>query len=198
MDVVTHYLEFCLRLGRHIDGIVDAYYGPPEIAERVEAEELREPSSLVRDAAALLSSLEDDKSGREPSRLAALPARRARDRRAPARGRGDGYEDEVERCYGVRPEWVPEDAFETVHRQLDEVLPGPGSLAERYQAWHEEDGLRGEELATVFMGLADDFRARTQAMVGLPEGESVEVQYVSDKPWAAFNYARAPSAGSAS
>jgi hypothetical protein len=60
MDVVSSYLELCLRLGRHVEGLVDAYYGPPEIFERVEAEELRGPSRLVRDAAGLLTSLEDD------------------------------------------------------------------------------------------------------------------------------------------
>ena len=30
-DVVGAYLELGLRLGRHVDGFVDAYYGPPEI-----------------------------------------------------------------------------------------------------------------------------------------------------------------------
>ena len=28
MDVITSYLELCLRLGRHVDGLVDSYYGP--------------------------------------------------------------------------------------------------------------------------------------------------------------------------
>ena len=44
---VERYLELCLRLGRHIDGLVDAYYGPAEISERVDAEELRDPAALV-------------------------------------------------------------------------------------------------------------------------------------------------------
>ena len=41
MDVVTSYLQLGLRLGRHVDGLVDAYYGPPELAAAVEAEPLR-------------------------------------------------------------------------------------------------------------------------------------------------------------
>jgi hypothetical protein len=29
--VAERYLELCLRLGRHVDGLVDAYYGPADI-----------------------------------------------------------------------------------------------------------------------------------------------------------------------
>ena len=187
-DIALEYLELCLRLGRHIDGLVDAYYGPPEISERIDAEELREPSTLAGDASALLESLDD--AGFGESRRRWLRAQVVGLETVALRLSGDeiAYEDEVERCYGVRPEWTPEDAFAEAHRELEEVLPGQGSLADRYQAWREDDGLEGEELAAVFQGLVDDFRSRTEAMLGLPDGESVEVDYVSDEPWAAFNY----------
>jgi len=35
--LVEDYLTLGLRLGRHIDGMVDAYYGPPGLARAVEA-----------------------------------------------------------------------------------------------------------------------------------------------------------------
>jgi hypothetical protein len=188
MDVVSSYLELCLRLGRHVEGLVDAYYGPREISERVDAEELCEPSSLVRDAAGLLTSLEDD--GLDETRRQWLRSQLVGLETVARRLAGEEivYEDEVERCYGVRPEWVADDVFAAAHRELDEVLPGSGSLADRYQAWREGDTLQGEELSTVFQTLIEDFRARTEALFGLPQGESVEVEYVSDKSWAAFNF----------
>jgi len=34
-DPVSRYLELGLRVGRHLDRFVDAYYGPPDLAERV-------------------------------------------------------------------------------------------------------------------------------------------------------------------
>ena len=34
-DLVERYLALGLRLGRHVDGFVDAYYGPPELAARM-------------------------------------------------------------------------------------------------------------------------------------------------------------------
>jgi hypothetical protein len=174
------YLEFCLRLGRHVDGLVDAYYGPAEIKERVDAEELRDPPALVQDAASLLDQADDDWLHAQLVGLETVARKLA--------GEDIPYEDEVERCYGVRPEWVPEESFEAAHGELDEALPGNGSLAERYQAWREGDGLQGDSLAAFFDGLAEDFRSRTKALLDLPDGESIQVDYVSDEPWTAFNY----------
>lgn len=188
MDVVTSYLGLGLRLGRHIEGLVDAYYGPAEISGQVEAEALREPAELVADAARLLESLEDgglDEDRRRWLRAQVVGLETVARRLA---GEEIPYEDEVERCYGVRPQRVSEEVFEAAHRQLDQALPGSGSVAERYQAWREGDGLRGEKLAAVVDSLAADFRSRTEALVGLPPGESVEFDYVSNEPWAAYNY----------
>jgi hypothetical protein len=188
MDVVTSYLELCLRLGRHIDGLVDAYYGPPEISERIDAEELREPASLVDDAAAVLASLDGE--GLDESRRRWLRSQTVGLETVARRLAGEevAYEDEVERCYGVRPKWIDEAVFDAAHGELEKALPGSGPLAERYQVWREGDTLGGEELEAVYRALLADFRSRTEALVGLPQGEDVEVEYVSDKPWAAYNY----------
>ena len=178
--MIEHYLELCLRLGRHVDGLVDAYYGPAEISERVDAEELRDPAKLAQDAASLLDQVEEDWLGAQLLGLETVARKLA--------GEEISYEDEVERCYGVRPEWVPEETFEAAHRELDEALPGNGSLADRYQAWREHDVLDGDALAGVYDGMLADVRARTRALLDLPERESLEVEYVSDEPWSAFNY----------
>lgn len=188
MHAVTSYLELCLRLGRHVDGLVDAYYGPAAIAARVEAEPLRAPGDLAADAAWLLESLEEDDLDEQRRRWlrAQLVGLETVARRLG--GEEIAYEDEVERCYGVRPQRVPEEEFEGAHAELDAALPGSGSLAERYQAWREGDRLQGEALAKVFDRLAADLRARTAALVGLPGGEEIEFDYVTDESWAAFNY----------
>lgn len=188
MEVVTSYLELGLRLGRHVDGLVDAYFGPAELAAQVEAEELHEPSELAADAAALLEALDD--AGLEEQRTRWLRAQLVGLETVARKLAGEeiGYEDEVERCYGVRPRRVPEEVFEAAHQELDAALPGSGSVAERYQGWREGDGLQGETLAGVVETLAADFRARTDALLGLPAGESAHFEYVSDEPWAAFNY----------
>jgi hypothetical protein len=180
MDLTERYLELCLRLGRHVDGLVDAYYGPAAISDRVAAEELRNPAGLVEDAGSLLASVEDDWLGAQLVGLETVARKLA--------GQEIPFEDEVERCYGVRPQWTPEESFEVAHRELDELLPGDGPLAERDQAWREGDALQGDAIETVFQAMTEDLRSRTAALFELPEGESLEVDYVSDEPWTAFNY----------
>ena len=56
--IVDRYLELGLRLGRHVDGFVDAYYGPAGAAARVEAEPVLSPAELRADAGRLLADLD--------------------------------------------------------------------------------------------------------------------------------------------
>jgi hypothetical protein len=121
-----------LALGRHIDGLVDAYYGPPELAARVAAEPLRPPSELEARARRLLADLgaaDDLDAARRHFLRAQVAGLRAT--AAKLAGQPIGYVDEVEACYGVRPTMVPEDAFAAAHRRVDVALPGSGPLAER-------------------------------------------------------------------
>jgi hypothetical protein len=188
VKLAERYLELGLRLGRHIEGLVDAYYGPSELAERVEAEPVRDAAALASDAARLLDELEGDEL--EEPRARWLRAQILELETVARRLAGEeiSFEDEVERCYGVRPQRVAEGEFEAAHRDLDAALPGPGSLAERYQVWREENTVPGDKLPSVVDALAVELRRRTLGLVGLPEGESVLIEYVTDEPWAAFNY----------
>ena len=56
--IVDRYLELGLRLGRHVDGFVDAYYGPPALASRADAEHVLAPAQLSADAAELIADLD--------------------------------------------------------------------------------------------------------------------------------------------
>lgn len=58
-SAAERYLRLGLQLGRHVEGIVDAYFGPPELAAAVDAEPPVDPRALVAAAEALLDELED-------------------------------------------------------------------------------------------------------------------------------------------
>lgn len=188
MDVVDRYLTLGLRLGRHVDGLVDAYYGPPALAEAVKGEETRPAAELAGDADTLLAEL--DGSGLEAERSGWL-----RDQLVGLRayagllaGERLDYLDEVERCYGVRPERVPEAAFAAAHERLEELLPGAGSLTERYDAWRTANAVPPGRILEVMVPLLELLRERTAAFVELPAGEEFGLELVSDEPWLAFNY----------
>jgi len=56
--VIERYIELGLRLGRHVEGFVDAYYGPEATAARGTAEAVRPPAELRADAGRLLADLD--------------------------------------------------------------------------------------------------------------------------------------------
>jgi hypothetical protein len=125
-DAAMAYIELGLRLGRHLDGLVDSYYGPAEIKERTDREEPRDPKALASDASRLLESLDDLEETRRKWLRAQLVGLETAARKLA--GEDLAYEDEVERYYGVRPLRTPEAEFEAAHRELDAALPGNGSL----------------------------------------------------------------------
>jgi len=200
--LVEEYLSAGLRLGRHIDGMVDAYYGDPERRRRIEAEPLRPPEQLVVELRRLLASIDAEAplEGRQDGAAggaAAGPARRHWLRAqvvgllTTARrlaGEAIGYADEVESCYGVRPSRVDEDVLLAAHARLDEVLPGTGALADRLVAWRESHAVPVDRLGPAIDSLAEDLRDRTRTLFGLPDGEHVDFELVTGQPWSGFNY----------
>jgi len=180
---VTHperYLILGLRLGKHVDGLVDAYYGPAELQTQVDAEGTIDPAQLAEDANALLAEL-DDGWLRDQVRGCATYAH-------VLAGEDISYADEVEGCYGVRPSKTPVSVYEAAHARLEDLLPGGGSLYERRQAWRNSQLVDGASTVAVLRDLLPLMRARTTAVVGLPAGEEVVLEPVSDEPWWAFNY----------
>ena len=174
------YLELGLRLGRHVDGLVDAYYGPPALKEQVDAEDLVDTTRLAEDADALLGELPDGWL-RDQVRGCATYAR-------VLAGEEISYADEVEGCYGVRPQRTPVDVYEAVHAELEELLPSDGPLAERRQAWRTQHLVDGGLALAALEDLLPLMRAHTNDLVELPPGERLTLEGVHDEPWWAFNY----------
>ena len=180
MTAAEDYLLLGLRLGRHVDGLVDAYFGPPALKEQADAEEPVAPERLVADAAELRDRLDDGWLRDQVSGCWTYARVLA--------GEAISYSDEVEGCYGVRPERTPERELERVHSELDGLLPGEGPLLERRRAWREHQLCPGDRAVPVLEDLLPLFRARTLELVELPEGERVTVEPVAGEPWWAFNY----------
>ena len=176
--ISQRYLKLGLRLGRHVDGIVDSYAGPPEIAAAVEAEPLREPAELAADAEELLGEVDDGWLHDQVRGLHTCAAFMA--------GGPGSYADEVEGCYGVRPTHTDESVFDAAHEELDRLLPGDGPLADRYESWRESITVPADRIERRSPRLIEEARAWTRAMVELPDGESVDLEVVHDRAWLAF------------
>jgi hypothetical protein len=186
VDVLERYLVLGLRLGRHIDGFVDAYYGPAELNEQVDAEDPADPSELAAEAAALAGEIAFDDEHRNVFLRAQLAGCETTSRRLA--GEPISWADEVERCYGVRPEPVPEQRFMQAHEQLDAALLGSGSLPDRYREWLATQVVDPRVVEPASQAFEADLRERTRTLFGLPDGESVLFETVENEPWSGFNY----------
>jgi hypothetical protein len=172
------YVVLGLQLGRHVEGIAEAYFGPPELAEAVDAGPLVEPRELVDRAGELLAELPDGWLRDQVRGLRAYAGGLA--------GEGASYADEVEECFGVRPRHTDESVFAAAHDELDLLLPGAGPVAERHRIWEESIRVPGDAVARVVTAVIEEARTQTRALVDLPEGEHVTVEIVHDEPWLAF------------
>lgn len=170
-------------MGRHEPTLVGSYYGPPE----PEAAEQLEPSRLVDEARSLLADLE--RSDLAPERRTWIAAQTQALLTIARRLAGErfSYADEVEGIFGIRPRWYDEAGYERAHELLAEALPGTGDLGDRYRRWLEQTAVPQEKLLPAFRAVLGELRARTEALVGLPEGESLELEVVSGERWLAFN-----------
>src|SRR5215218_2676192 len=180
MTLAERYLLLGLRLGRHVDGLVDAYYGPPELKEQADAEPLADTATLAADADSLLAEVGDGWLGDQVLGLRTYAGVLA--------GEAISYSDEVERCYGVRPGPPTPDAYAEAHERLDELLPGDGSLADRREAFRQSQVVPAERMLPALRDVVAELRSRTEALVSLPEGEALELEQVANEPWLAFNY----------
>ena len=89
----------------------------------------------------------------------------------------------------MRPGKVAEDEFAAAHRRLDEVLPGTGPVAGAlHHLAREPRWCPPDRLPRAVASLAEDLRDRTKRLFGLPDGERVDFELVTNQPWSGFNY----------
>ncbi|MEV6429349.1 DUF885 domain-containing protein [Nocardia sp. NPDC051463] len=186
--LVTEYLRLGLAFDRLEEGFVDAYTGDPVLRREVENAPAPEPRALARRAAALRAELPT--AGLAPERTEFLDVHLRALECSGRKFAGDdiGFVEEVRAYFDV--DIAPEDeaAYRDAHRQMDEVLAGTGSLAERVAAHRKADEIPPERLRACVEEFSGALRELVRARYPLPDNEHVTYEVVGDKPWSGFNY----------
>ncbi|MEO6712932.1 MAG: DUF885 family protein [Mycobacteriales bacterium] len=188
LDVPREYCLLGLRFDRLVDGFADAYFGDESLKRQVADEAQPDPRALSHRAAELRAELAA--SGLAPERVDFLDAQLAALEVSGRKLAGEtiAFADEVEGYFQVRPELGDQAAYADAHAALDALLPGAGSLAERYHAYRQADEIRPERVRDGVLAFSSALRDRVRATYGLPEREIVEYEIVGNKPWSGFNY----------
>ena len=186
--IARDYLLLALRLDRLIPGLVDGYFGPAGLRAQVEAEDPRPADRLREDAADLRARVEAEVA--EPDRRRWLVAQVVALETQARAIDGDAlpYLDHVTACFDFSPERTDEAVFEAAVADLDRLLPGDGTPAERIVAWDARFTIPPDRLRAVIDALLPRFRERAGSLFGLPAGESLTVSLVRDRPWSGYNW----------
>ncbi len=195
IDIIsTEYITLAFALEHHIEGFVDAYFGPDQLHQRVENAALRPPQELVAAIVALrqqVQAVQANGDAAYPPRRTAYLDLQLRAMETTARklvGEPLSYRDEVQLLFDIMPSQTPDTVFEQAIADLDEALPGSGPVAERMQAWKQRFEVDPSTARQMIDRIVIEARTRTQARYGLPTGEAVTFDLAQDKPWSGYNW----------
>lgn len=193
-DVAEQYVRLVLAVGQHDPDYVDAYYGPAEW--RVEAAKRPRPlGDLAVEARELRSRVPQPGLAGQTDPL--IPLRHDYLRRqlqaVEARiqllqGTTMTFDEESKALYDAVAPAHPASHYQQVLGELEPLLPGQGSLLERYDRFRRDFVIPTERLSRVFDRAIEECRDRTRAHIPLPAAESFTVEYVTNKAWSGYNW----------
>ncbi|MES2179008.1 MAG: hypothetical protein V4550_14200 [Gemmatimonadota bacterium] len=194
LDVIAkRYVVLALQFGRHDANYVDAYYGPDSLKTAAQAESLSVPR-IRAIADSLLASLGDS----TPAYADSMVRNRHRYLRSQlsslsARARIVGgekllFDDEARALYGATPPHYADAHFDSLLAKLELLLPGKGTLAQRYDAFHTRVMIPKALVDTVFKTAIAACRERTKKHITLPAEERFDLEYVKGTSWNAYNW----------
>jgi hypothetical protein len=194
LDAIAEaYVKLGLAFGNHDLDYVDAYLGPA--AWREEAARANPSLSEIGSRAAqLVDELgTDSPSGADEMTRLRHRALGKNIEALAARvdmlgGRKLSFDEESRALFDAVAPGKSESEFQAILDELAKLLPGEGSLIDRYEAFRKQFEIPPDRLDAVFQAAIAECRARTRSFISLPEEESFEVEYVSGEPWNAYNW----------
>jgi len=187
-------VRLVLAVGQHRPDYVDAYFGPPELKVEADAAGKRPAPELAAEAGRLLRAARDAKAPRAEDRrrreLLVVHLSAARAFVQALEGRRLSFDAEAKAYFGVTPPRRGLERYERIADRVAHLLPGEGTVAERYARYRERLVVPKERIEPVFRAAAAEARRRTLAHVRLPANERFTLELVTGKPWGGYNWYR--------
>ena len=195
-SIAEGYVKLVLEVGKYDPMYVDAYYGPTEWKPKEENLQLDSTAfnELVSTADSLLNELEL-LSEYNATELETLRYRylykqlfAVKARIIILNGSILPLRLESRALYDVTPTIESEDSLKKIIDELDNILPGTGDITDRIIAFKKDFVIPKNKIAKVFDVAVNECRSRTATYISLPAGENFKAEYVTNKPWGAYNW----------
>ncbi|HSG42323.1 MAG TPA: hypothetical protein VLA72_04130 [Anaerolineales bacterium] len=187
-NLSDEYIKLAFAIEEYQPGYIDSYFGPEELktqAAQAGKLPLQELTDKADQLANNISQAEMDSQRKD------FLARQVTAMKMSLRllaGKTVPLAEEVKAIYDVQPEWVNESQFEEAHKELDSLLPQGDSIPERMQAWNRSLEISIEKAKELLPAISKRLKDITVQKFDLPDGESFSLEWVSDKPWAGYNW----------
>ena len=193
-QIAQDYVRLGLAIGQYDPDFVDAYYGPDSlkpvtVKQAVFPKDsfLNASNSLLRKLSAYSGKDTDKDVSRRANWIAGqLIATRRRIRIFS--GEYASFDSEAKELFGIVPPSFTEDHFKSLVKQLDHLLPGKGTVNERFQSVANRFIIPRNKLDTLYAVAIAESRKRTLKHYKLPPTEDFRVEYVTNKPWSGYNW----------
>jgi hypothetical protein len=181
---VREYVRLAVALGERDPDSIDSYYGPPPWVADIR----RKPPSLTeirRSALDLERQLQGDRHAR--AKRLGTQLRAIATRADELLGHKQTFDQQSSAYFGVTlPATAPRN-LDQDREEIERLIPGTGSLAERYAAFDRQFQVPADRLPAVMARAIRGCRDQTLRQLQLPAGETVRLEYVHNKPWSAFS-----------
>ena len=190
--IARDYVLLSLTIGEKEEGYIDAYYGPIGLQARAKIDaanfalpELAKQTALLSARVAALRPVEIN--ARRAAFLAAqLTAARTRLRMMA--GEKLSFAEEAKGLFGVTPAIMPLASYDPILARIETLVPGPGPLSSRVDAFQDRFTIPAARLKPVFDAAIAECKARTLRHIALPKGERFDMAFVTGKSWSGYNY----------
>jgi hypothetical protein len=184
------YVVLQMAIGDKEEGYIDAFYGDPALKAEGQALAARSDLPALAARVAALRTRVEGLRAEEPRRAAFMAGQltAAATRLRMLQGEKLPFVEEAQGLFGVRPDLKPLASYDPLLARIQGLVPGPGTLADRVEAYQNRFVIPKEKLETVFRTAIAACRAATVEHIALPPTEQFDLAFVTGKSWSGYNY----------
>ncbi|KAB2880406.1 hypothetical protein F9K33_05245 [bacterium] len=194
-NIAESYVKLVLQVGLYDADFVDAYYGPEEWKPSEPSgdrddnlKKLEEQTMKLSEKLKPFDNSDLPEMDRLRYNFLAKQCVAIRTKIQMLIGKKFTFDEESRLLYDAVAPKHDKYFFEKAMKELDNELPGSGSVSQRLEEFKNAFIIPKDKLDQVFKAAIEEGRKRTRKYISLPENENFVVEYVTNKAWSGYNW----------